>query len=81
MPRLASSLIRIARAAELAPALLGAFALFAIRSRSVRKPAYYFLEWTLASPMVVWGLVMPPLAPEFRRPGLAPTAVHDPADR
>ncbi|MEE8312231.1 MAG: glycosyltransferase [Candidatus Binatia bacterium] len=58
-----------------------AFTLFAVKSRSVTKPAYYFLEWTLASPMVVWGLALPPLAAEWRRPGLEPTVVHEPTDR
>jgi cellulose synthase/poly-beta-1,6-N-acetylglucosamine synthase-like glycosyltransferase len=60
--------------------MASAFSLFAVRSRSIRKPAYYFLEWTLASPMVVWGLVLPPLAAEWRKPGLEPIAVHEPTD-
>jgi len=61
--------------------MAGTFTLFAVKSRSVSKPAYYFLEWTLASPMVVWGLILPPLAAEWRRPGLEPVAVHEPANR
>ena len=36
------------------------FVVFAAKSGSVRKPAYYFLEWTLASPLVIWGLVQRP---------------------
>ncbi|MDJ0927436.1 MAG: glycosyltransferase [Gammaproteobacteria bacterium] len=35
-------------------------ALFVIRTRSVRKPLYYLLEWTLTSPIVVWGILQRP---------------------
>lgn len=33
---------------------------FALRARSLKKPAYYFLEWTLTSPAVICGLLMTP---------------------
>ena len=56
-----------------------AFAAFAVKSRGIRKPAYYFLEWTLASPMVMLGLAMRPVGSEERRPGLDPVAVHEPS--
>jgi len=36
------------------------FAAFAVRARSVTKPAYYFAEWTLTSPFVVWGVLKRP---------------------
>jgi len=46
-------------------ALMGAiFTTFAIKSRSVAKPAYYFLEWTLTAPMVFYGLLLRPREPE-----------------
>lgn len=40
------------------------FLVFALRSRSLRKPAYYFLEWTLTSPIVVWGVLKTPRSVE-----------------
>ena len=36
------------------------FAAFAIKARSLAKPAYYFLEWVLTAPMVLYGLLLPP---------------------
>jgi glycosyltransferase involved in cell wall biosynthesis len=36
------------------------YGLFALRTRSLKKPAYYFLEWTLTSPTVIWGFLMTP---------------------
>jgi len=36
------------------------FAAFAIRSRSIRRPSYYFLTWLIAGPLVVWGMVKRP---------------------
>lgn len=36
------------------------FAAFALKARSITKPAYYFLEWMLTAPMVLYGLLLPP---------------------
>lgn len=36
------------------------YSAFALRTRSLRKPTYYFLEWTLTSPVVIWGFLMTP---------------------
>jgi glycosyltransferase involved in cell wall biosynthesis len=44
--------------------LVGLFLVFAWRAASLRKPAYYFLEWTLTGPMVWWGLLRSPLDPQ-----------------
>lgn len=38
----------------------GLGALFVLRAGGVRRPAYYLLEWTLTSPLVVWGLLARP---------------------
>jgi glycosyltransferase involved in cell wall biosynthesis len=38
----------------------GLAALFVLRAGGVRRPAYYVLEWTLTSPLVVWGLLARP---------------------
>ena len=62
-------------------AMTATFGLFALRARSVRRPAYYFLEWTLASPMVVLGLVLPPVDAGWRRPGLEPASIHEPGSQ
>lgn len=40
--------------------MLVVFALFAIRARSLRKPAYYFLAWTITTPLIIRGLLMKP---------------------
>ena len=40
--------------------MLIVFAAFAIRARSLRKPAYYFLAWTVTSPLIIRGLLMKP---------------------
>jgi glycosyltransferase involved in cell wall biosynthesis len=42
--------------------MLVAFLAFAIRAKSIRKPAYYFAEWALASPIVLWGFLQRPRA-------------------
>jgi glycosyltransferase involved in cell wall biosynthesis len=44
-------------------------ALFVVRARGVRRPAYYLLEWALTSPLVVWGLLLPPRAAVAGRGG------------
>lgn len=45
--------------------LVGAvFTAFAFRARSLAKPAYYFLEWTITAPMVLYGLLLPPRGPD-----------------
>jgi len=36
------------------------FTLFVLRAGELRRPAYYFLEWTVTSPLVVWGLLARP---------------------
>lgn len=40
--------------------LLLIFVLFTFRARNFRKPAYYFLEWTLTSPIVICGILKSP---------------------
>ena len=45
-------------------AMAAVFVLFAVRARSVRKPAYYFIEWTLGSLYVVRGMLTHPCPPE-----------------
>jgi GT2 family glycosyltransferase len=40
--------------------MLAIFLAFVVRSRGVSKPAYYFLEWALTAPLVVWGFVQTP---------------------
>lgn len=40
--------------------MLTVFVVFAIRARSLRKPAYYFLAWTITAPLIVRGLLMKP---------------------
>jgi len=55
-----------------------AVAAFAIRSGSLRKPAYYLLEWTLASPAVVYGLIKRPLPHDHRLPGIQPRLIARP---
>jgi glycosyltransferase involved in cell wall biosynthesis len=40
--------------------MLAIFVIFVVRNRGIRKPAYYFLEWTLTAPIVVWGFLQPP---------------------
>jgi hypothetical protein len=59
-------------------AMIVLFSLFIARSRELRKPAYYFLEWTVASPMVVYGLLLPPHGPARIHCGLRPDEVIDP---
>ncbi len=45
-------------------AVMGAvFALFAVRARSLRRPAYYFAEWALTSGPVLRGLLGRPMPP------------------
>ena len=56
-----------------------AFALFAIRAGQLRKPAYYFLEWTLASPMIVYGLLLHPHPADTLRVNLEPSHVYRPS--
>jgi len=47
------------------------FALFALKNRSVRKPAYYFLEWSMTFPLVIWGLLEAPhTIDEFPAPAI-----------
>lgn len=41
-------------------ALVAVFILFAIKSRSLSKPAYYFFEWTVTGPYIIWGLLKKP---------------------
>jgi GT2 family glycosyltransferase len=55
--------------------MTGLFLAFALRARELRKPAYYFLEWTLASPMVVYGILLPPHANEWGHAELKPAVV------
>ena len=40
--------------------MIAIFLAFVVRNRGVRKPAYYFLEWTLTAPLVVWGFLQTP---------------------
>ena len=40
--------------------MLAIFVAFVVRNRGIRKPAYYFLEWSLTAPIVVWGFLQPP---------------------
>jgi hypothetical protein len=40
--------------------LVAIFVAFIIRARSVSKPAYYFLEWFLTGPWVLYGLLARP---------------------
>lgn len=55
------------------------FLAFAVRARSVRKPAYYFAEWTLTSPLVVWGFLKSPRsAAEFPRSYESVVHCHNP---
>ncbi len=55
--------------------MIGIFVLFAVRARGLRKPVYYFLEWTLASPLVVYGIFLAPRSPESPRADLRPAIV------
>lgn len=41
-------------------AMVLVYVLFVIRSRGFRKPTYYFLEWALTSPIIVWGILKAP---------------------
>lgn len=56
--------------------MTGLFLAFALRARGLRKPAYYFLEWTLASPMVVYGMLLTPRSIESGHAGLQPAVVQ-----
>ena len=47
-----------------AAVMVASFLAFALRARSLRKPAYYFLEWAVTSPMTTWGFIRRPLPPE-----------------
>lgn len=55
------------------------FVLFAARSGELRRPAYYFLEWTLASPMVVYGFLLRPHGPARLHCRLQPDRVFEPS--
>jgi len=55
--------------------MLSLFGLFAARSGELRKPAYYFLEWTVASPAVVYGLLLRPHGPARLHDALHPERV------
>jgi len=57
------------------------FALFAFKARELRKPAYYFLEWAVASPAVVYGMLLPTFGPDRLHATLEPIAVYEPAER
>jgi glycosyltransferase involved in cell wall biosynthesis len=45
-------------------AMITIFVLFVLRAREIRKPVYYFIEWTLGSWFVVRGLLARPGLPE-----------------
>ena len=64
-----------------AAAMVISFGLFAAKTRELRKPAYYFLEWAVASPAVVYGMLLPPFGPDRLHATLEPIAVYEPAER
>jgi len=51
------------------------FVVFAIRSGSMSKPAYYFTYWFLASPHVLWGLLKYPRSADQFRARLSPDSL------
>jgi hypothetical protein len=36
------------------------FAVFVVRARDFERPFYYFLEWSITSPIVIWGFLQRP---------------------
>lgn len=40
--------------------MLAVFAIFAIKAKSIRKPAFYFFEWAVTSPLIIWGFLKSP---------------------